>query len=140
MPRFDLLRMTLLAALGASACSSRPIAEGGSGNEGTSTSGGETKTTEGPTCDDPCADPVEIGDGVVRCADGSLNRVSAGEFEPLITGDPCMGTEDTINCMSDADCGDGFHGTCLSRSFFDPIMGIDATLCSCVYSCANDSD
>lgn len=140
MLRFDVLRMTLLAALGASACTSRPLAEGGSGSEGTSNGSTEAETTEGPTCEDDCVDPVEIADGVVRCADGSLNRVSAGEFVPQITGDPCLGTEDEIACMSDADCGDGFYGTCLSSSYFDPFVGEEISQCRCTYSCANDSE
>jgi hypothetical protein len=154
MQHWDCLRITLLASLaGCSASLDDGESDGrttttmgtgadtsgeSTGAEGTTTgdeTSDETGDETGEMCDAGCEGAIEIADGIVRCSDGRLNRVSAGTFEP-ITAPACEGTEADLDCLSDADCSVHTVGKCIHVDFGPT----GETACDCAYSCASDSD
>ncbi|MCC6524629.1 MAG: hypothetical protein IT373_18375 [Polyangiaceae bacterium] len=88
-----------------------------------------------PPCQAPT--PLGVGSGLVRCADGSVNRESAGSCTPGVVGPACQGTETVQNCTSDAECSAHAYGRCLSGMQGG---GGQASSCDCSYSCATDAD
>jgi hypothetical protein len=104
--------------------------------EETDTEETETETETGDACD-ACEGAREIAEGIVECADGRINRVASGTFDPTISADPCTGNEDVIECSTDADCNSGPYGKCIHslESGFPP-----KTVCGCAYSCSTDDD
>jgi hypothetical protein len=151
MLRFDRLRVSLLTAIAACGkASSDAETETGS----SSTTGDETTTvtsdatdstdatdssdsTETGGCEDLCGASEPAADGYVRCADGSINRVGPGTYEPIVAGN-CAGTEDILNCTTDADCNAAPYGACVSGFFFEATE--EYTRCSCSYGCASDEE
>jgi hypothetical protein len=108
--------------------------------EETETETTETETTESETGEacDLCEGATEIAEGIVECADGRINRVASGTFDPTISADPCMGDEDVIECTTDSECNSGPYGKCIHS-----LESIDfqlKTVCSCAYSCSTDDD
>jgi hypothetical protein len=161
MHRLDMLRLSLLAGLtGCLTVSEEESAEGhttttmGSGSSddnetdsetGTSADTTSADTTEGTDddtgeeCPAACEDPVELAEGIVRCADGRINRIAAGTYDPTIDAPSCAGTEQYLNCSSDADCGGG-QTKCISAVGTDFELGTEYTYCTCAISCASDSE
>ncbi|PRQ06723.1 ferritin-like domain-containing protein [Enhygromyxa salina] len=147
MKRLDWLRVSLLAGLTGCAVD---VEDGGAEGQtttsmgsGSTTSGGsegtdtDTSTGEdGPVCEDVC-EGVEIAEGVVECADGRINRVGGGTFDPAIDAPGCLGTEEVLDCTSDAEC-PGEYSKCISATSF--LEGDEFTYCGCVSACATDSD
>ncbi|MBI4950425.1 MAG: hypothetical protein HY908_00180 [Myxococcales bacterium] len=88
-----------------------------------------------PACQAPT--PLGAGSGLVRCADGSVNRESAGTCTPEVVGPSCQGNETVQNCTSDAECSAHAYGRCLSGMQGG---GGQASSCDCSYSCATDAD
>lgn len=88
-----------------------------------------------PLCKAPT--PLGAGTGLVRCADGSVNRESVGSCTPGVVGPSCQGNETVKDCTSDADCSAHAYGRCLSGMQGG---GGWATNCECSYSCATDAD
>jgi hypothetical protein len=161
MHRLDMLRLSLLASLTGCAVESEAgdsdgqttttMGSGSSGGSetgigatetGTSETGTETGTeteTGDEVCGSDCVDPVEIADGIVRCADGRINRISGGTFDPTIDAPGCAGTEQLIYCSSDAECS-GPNAKCISDMVYVDDTPNPSTVCTCVNSCASDSD
>lgn len=87
-----------------------------------------------------CEDPSPILDGgvstgLVRCADGSIDRVQPPENLPLPGPDvPCTGEEESVGCTVDADCDGGAYGRCAHV-----LHGL-GDACECVYRCERDGD
>ncbi len=107
-------------------------ASGGSGHAGTG-SGAASSGGNGGGNDYPCVDPMELGAGYERCANGSVHRSTVQKCEsklprpaPLILP-PVEGA-----CASDADCTAMPHGYCSS--------GGQAPGTFCVYGCVQDSE
>jgi hypothetical protein len=167
MHRLDTLRLSLLAGLtGCLVVSEDEGAEGhttttmGSStsddNETNGETNGETTTADtttedtsesndddiGEECPPACENPVELADGIVQCPDGRINRVAEGTFDPTIDAPSCAGTEEYLQCTSDADCPgtSGNQGKCISAVGIDFELGTEYTYCGCAYSCASDSD
>ncbi|MCB9686142.1 MAG: ferritin-like domain-containing protein [Alphaproteobacteria bacterium] len=93
---------------------------------------GHTGTT---TTASNCVNPQPIADsrgqwsGLVRCADGAVNRATQRSCDPAPP--PWSACSQTFgSCSVDADCTAGPNGRCL-----DVYFG-----CGCVYSCATDTD
>lgn len=112
----------------------------GTDDSGTDTSGtdeGELgEETEGEVCELDCENPVEVAEGIVKCESGKYNRIHGGTFEPTVSGPGCMGDEDIIECMTDAECNSGKYGKCIHGG---GIIGVE-TWCRCEYSCSSDDD
>jgi hypothetical protein len=89
---------------------------------------------EGEMCESGCEDPVQLAEGIVQCADGRLNRVGGGTFDPTITAPACAGNETYLECTSDEDCGGSPYGKCIHGD----VDGL--TLCGCARSCSSDDD
>lgn len=126
--RFRIGWLSLLALL---ACSTS--AENGTGGGTTTGSGGGGGA--GPRCETPT--PFDSVSGLVRCADGAIDRASAGSCTPGVVGPACEGTEMQLICTSDADCTAHPYGRCTS-SFQGG--GGGTTFCACEYSCVTDAD
>jgi hypothetical protein len=137
-PSFHAIRLAVLCGL--TACSG-------------SKSGDESGTSPGTTVDSstdtsvvttltPCESPSNILDsngdptGLVRCSDGSVNRVAAIPTDATFLGTECDGTPDSRSCDTDADCTEGPNGKCQ--------MGASQPggeyHCGCVYTCSTDAD
>lgn len=106
-------------------------------------SGGPDHTGTAPVttalgCEDPAAIAGAAGSttGLVRCADGALNRVGPPTDAPGVPGgSPCPGSTPSYgSCETDADCTTQDHGGCR----FFPGEPTDGT-CACVYACTDDS-
>ncbi len=89
----------------------------------------------------PCASPTPVRDasgaetGFVRCADGALDRVSARTWPDGTALVPtCEGTEEQLDCTTDADCTQRSGGVCAHQAPWD------TSFCSCVYPCTSDAD
>lgn len=147
MARFDRLRVSLLTAI--AACGPKPSDDGGSSDTEGETSmpdmsdSTETDSTETETGDDTdgcgtCESPEVIADGLVMCADGSINRVAPGTYDPTIGGQACLGDEQMMLCSSDADCMAGSHGAC--RRYSIEVETETYSVCGCLYACASDED
>ena len=105
-----------------------------------------TTTTPGTTEPGPsllgCDAPTQILDdagsptGLVRCADGSVNRTDALPTDSTFLGTHCEGTEDWGNCTTDADCTDGPNGVC-AQGISEPD---GMPYCGCTYTCSTDAD
>ncbi|MCB9529902.1 MAG: ferritin-like domain-containing protein [Myxococcales bacterium] len=94
----------------------------------------------GPTPTDcidpqPVLDPTGAPTGVVRCADGSMNRVEAIACEPTVAYPACSGAGNEGDCQQDTDCGDRPHGRCVVLP-----LGGGIEFCGCRYGCATDDD
>ncbi|MBI4952071.1 MAG: ferritin-like domain-containing protein [Myxococcales bacterium] len=133
--RLGALRHSLLGALGllgatGLGCGGKAVIDGGGGSGAGATSGAEC----------PGAVPVPAKDGSYsgyrRCPDGTVHRSEAAPCDATVPGLACNGTEDVINCLSDADCVAGPHGRCVQHS--DPWAGIVS--CGCDYACASDAE
>jgi hypothetical protein len=108
------------------------------GTETADTTETETETGDPGECADQCENPEPVAEGLVRCADGSVNRIGPGTFDPTIGGEACLGDEDTIHCTSDADCIDAPHGACRRYTAYE--ASEEFLVCGCRYSCASDED
>jgi len=119
----NLLRLTLLAAI-TGGC---PPAE---------------KPEVEPTCVDGTSILLEDGSpsGFERCADGAINRVEAGTFDPTIDLARCAGDEDSRTCAADGECADGAHGACVTGEAGGSYGEEVYSYCACLYSCASDAD
>jgi hypothetical protein len=150
MLRFDRLRISLLTAITAcGTAGSEAETETGSTSTTNSdetttvttdvgdTSTDSTDTTDTDGCEDLCGASDPAVDGFVHCADGSINRVGPGTYEPVVAGD-CAGTEDILNCTTDAECNAGPYGACVTGVFFEASEAY--TNCNCTYGCASDED
>jgi hypothetical protein len=150
MSRLDLLKASLLASL--TACGPAGFTsdgETGSGSESESGPGSDTTTTETETetgggidaCEAGCEGATMIADGWVQCPDGTINRMYPGVVEPTIAAEPCMGTEDEFECMTDADCTGSAFSTrkCVSADEWDA-QGLHVDVCKCAYACASDEE
>lgn len=90
-----------------------------------------------------CIDPVDLGGGYVRCADGGTDRVADLAQDPTAGRLPaCALDEDYLGCTTDAECTDGPNGRC---SHFDDLWdsgdsGDSGDSCGCTYACATDAD
>ncbi|MCA9490981.1 MAG: ferritin-like domain-containing protein [Myxococcales bacterium] len=82
-----------------------------------------------------CVNPQPINDsrgqwsGLVRCADGAVNRAAQRSCDPSPPPWPAC-SQGFGTCTVDADCTAGPNGRCL-----DTYLG-----CGCTYSCATDGD
>ena len=130
MARYDLLRVSLLAAL--TACG-----PGGPGGTGESSGTSESSGTTGGECVSTCENPMSTAEGFVECADGAVNRVAIASYDPTISAAACVGDETNLSCTTDADCTTGGpNGKC--TTYTDPF--VLETGCSCTYACASDED
>lgn len=89
------------------------------------------------------AEPIMEEDGTesgyARCPDGTIHRYDATiACDTTFGGQRCEGTEESLNCESDADCTDRPNGVCAHINYVD--FGGDTTACGCVYACATDAD
>lgn len=123
------LRATLLAAL---------LAGCNTGKAGVEDD--DDSSTPAAACEDPqpVLDASGAETGFVRCADGALNRVEGRTWpdgRDLVPA--CEGTEETLNCETDADCTERPGGVCAHRVWGgEP----ENDWCSCVYTCTTDAD
>ena len=140
MTRLDWLRISLLAGLGA--CG--PPGLGGEGEtqaETESGAGSEGETGEPvEACEAGCEGAVLIAEGLVRCGDGTINRMYAATYDPTIEAEACVGDEDIFNCTSDADCFWAPTGRCIRYGPEEIGGGETLTWCDCAFSCATDED
>lgn len=84
-----------------------------------------------------CEDPVELGDGYVRCANGAVDRIADTTHDPLAGRlEACTHFEANRSCEWDTDCTDGPNGQC---SHFDDLWDAGDS-CGCTYGCASDAD
>ena len=121
------LRISLLAAIGATGCPASPPVGSSVPAEVTSSAG----TAAGP------ANPPPAGarkDAYVREADGTTHRVGAALCDATIHLSSCDGDAGHVRCKSDADCKEAPHGKCALRD------GMRGSSCGCVYSCESDAD
>lgn len=142
-PQLAHLRFTLLAALGlgAGACGSSvdtPAGPSGTGGSGAGTSSGPGSGGGSAVCDGAVPVPASDGSdsGYMRCPDGTIHRVAA--LACNTSAPACGGTEDQINCQSDAECAEAPNGRCASGTGVD--FGGDYSYCGCVYPCETDTD
>lgn len=142
MQRLDLLRISLLASLAGcgTGCGTGLDDAGSEGKTTTSVGTGAESETGGDACESVCAGAITLAEGIIECPDGRINRVGGGTFDPTNPAAACDGTEDTLNCTTDADCTQGEYGKCTHRSWTDDFGGTTTTACGCTYSCATDSD
>ncbi len=78
-----------------------------------------------------------VPSGLEQCPDGSIDRASAGTFDPTIPDERCHGDEYDRACTLDSDCTAGAHGACLTTYVS---RYSSETACRCSYSCATDAD
>jgi hypothetical protein len=122
-PHLTSLRTSLLAAIGV-------ISIAGCG--GTTSDGG------GGSSSNACEGEEPLGDtGYAQCDDVSVNRVGAATCDnPTPNQVACAGTEEQLDCTSDADCTEGAYGRCITGG--GNFEG--GTFCGCVYGCTTDAD
>lgn len=116
------LRTSLLAAIGAFSI----VGCGGTTNDG---GGGSGAACEGEQA---------LGDtGYAQCDDVSVNRVGPASCDNPTPNQPaCAGTEEQLDCTSDADCTERANGRCITRGGgFEGVTG-----CGCAYGCTSDAD
>lgn len=132
MPPLANLRLTLLAAMGLSACAQpadNKTTDADLTDEVGPGTGGTTDTQDSGHTSGPCSDGEPILDdegaysGYQRCTDGAINRTDTHTWS---TGGACV---------TDADCGDG--NVCIDGSIGDPSLG--GTMCITA-SCETSSD
>ena len=107
------------------------------------TDGGDGET--GETSDVPgalghCPGEVAIivdgvDTGYHECPDGTIHRNEAIACADDFAFAPCQGTEMTVNCATDSDCGEGPLNRCVAGSDW---YGYSS--CSCITTCIEDSD
>jgi len=105
---------------------------GGSGS-GSGTGGGDVLPCDDPQ---PIVDATGAASGLVRCADGAINRTAAVAADPTFLGEACAGTEAHRSCDTDADCTEHPNGHCGAYV----IEGDGDLTCGCQYTCATDAD
>lgn len=120
-----LFRLSILSALGLSACAAGPFTslDGESGDSG--------ETSE-------CLDPVpilqagtEVPSGFVTCADGFIHREAIVECVTAPPTGNCVFPNESWGCQSNDECVDGINGVCN-----DDFGGG----CHCQYGCNSDAD
>ena len=77
--------------------------------------------------------------GFVKCADGTVHREQAMACDPTAGAPACSGTEEAIECGSDADCTAQPNGRCASYPGYGA-WGSPKTICGCTYPCINDAE
>ena len=112
----------------------------------------DTTDTDSDTARD-CTNPTSQLDGTgaptgfEQCEDGAVNRVEAVSVAVALNGPTCDGTEDVLNCTTDAQCGVGER--CLHSASFGPVdsgtfwgrdTAITGTSCDCTAVCSTDQD
>ena len=136
MDRHRSLRLSLLAALGATACSASAPTSSGAG-EGTTVVAIPTTpvsaTAEPPSPEgEPEPKPTRVG--WVAEKNGSVHRASRVTCDAAIDAPACAGTERSQSCKTDADCTQKPHGKCTSG------VGQIGTYCGCTYACETDDE
>lgn len=90
-----------------------------------------------PACENPIPIVLDGSEtGMVRCADGAINRVRAVAVDPIIPDDRCRSGDPKLECSTDADCGAGELGACIRRAQTDG----GTPMCVCAITCRNDKD
>ena len=103
----------------------------------------DAATIDGGTTSSECAPSTPIlgadgtPSGVVRCVDGSLERVAQPACAPTVAGTACEDNPDAMRvaCAVDADCDARSFGHCV----VGPNFGAPPA-CNCAYGCATDAD
>jgi hypothetical protein len=144
---YSWFRLSILSALGLSACATRSgfdelgddagssSSVGDGDGDGNGDGDGDTVEPIDPTlCEDP--EPImqagtEIPSGFVRCADGFVHRLEAVACEAPASVGSCQFPTPDFGCTADADCVDGPFGACND--------GVDG-YCWCNYGCETDAD
>jgi hypothetical protein len=141
MQRLNLLRISLLASL--ASCGVNDGQATASMGSGTDTSSEGTTTNEEEVCELGCEGATVLAEGIVQCPDGRINRISSGNFEDLVmaidTAPACAGTEEELNCTSDAECNAAPNGKCIHGERVSGAAGV-IEICACAYACASDDD
>jgi hypothetical protein len=149
-PALASLRVSLLAAMGLSACAGEVVVttggttgSGGGGATTTSTgSVGTTTSTGGPPMECAGATPVVLADGTdsgfARCPDGTIHRVEPVACDVNAGVVACTGMEMMPTCKLDTDCTMAPHGRC--GQYTESTFGGPIVACGCVYPCANDAE
>ncbi len=136
--------LAILVALGLGGCNAPRALDGSGSAEGSDVSDGGDGESGGSA--DVSVDsghcPGEVPiivDGVDtgyhRCPDGTIHRNEAIACADDFAFAPCQGTEVTVTCTTDSDCGGGPLNRCVTGSDW---YG-DST-CSCITTCIEDSD
>ncbi len=93
--------------------------------------------------DDGCAEDQEIvlpsgaPSGYAEASDGALHRCEVRSYAAGGFGNDCRGTEQIIDCMTNADCVNKDNGYCIH---FPGSSDFPETACECRYPCATDVD
>ena len=138
------VHLAILVALGLGGCNGSRALVGSDGSDGSDMSdGGDGETRE--TSDVPgalghCPGEVAIivdgvDTGYHECPDGTIHRNEAIACADDFAFAPCQGTEMTVNCTTDSDCGEGPLNRCVAGSDW---YGYSS--CSCITTCIDDSD
>jgi len=107
---------------------------GGAGHSGGASSAGATGSAGAGANKYPCQNPVDLGNGLIRC-DGFTHRHAALTCASRVPRPDPVATPGSIaQCKLDADCTDRPLGWCGNSD----TMGITVTHCN--YGCVNDSD
>lgn len=130
--------LVALILCGACVLGTNATETGAESSTSSETDSSETDSSETDGCVDLCESPQTVADGIVRCADGSLNRVAPGNFEPTFKGVACVGDEELRSCTTDVDCNGAPHGACIHTLVYD--FGSYISACECEYACASDDD
>lgn len=132
------MRLSILVALGLQGCAgaSQPSS---SSHDGTSvvtiSPVGSTTTTVDPVdSSEPGIPVVSSKIGWVVESNGNTHRASTVICDPTIDMAVCAGTEQYMDCKTDADCKEHPHGKCVTG------YGQVGSYCGCHYSCTNDSE
>ncbi len=134
----DSLRISILVALGLHGCA---------GASQTSTSADESTSVvniapvSSTTVVAESHDPSEAGIPIISSkmgwvteSNGTTHRATVTTCDPTIDIAACAGTEDRLQCKTDADCKEHPYGKCVTG------FGQVGSYCGCQYSCANDTD
>ena len=135
MFRYQSLRLSLLAAIGALGCAGSKQGTADSSGDGAVVSITPISSNAPPVLPDPTEPKRVWQTGWVKEADGTVHRATATKCESAKMDDKaCRGDEKSLQCKVDSDCTAGAHGVCRTG------MGMGGSYCGCFYSCETDAE